>query len=474
MRTNLYMKSFYLITTISKRITVVVAVLYFAFWLNGCDDFTEVGMPVSELNTAAIFEQRNTAYAAMNDVYAKMRENGVLTGKTSGTSREMGLYTDEMKWYGSSTSTANNFYNNTVLPSIGTIANWWNFSYSQIYGADCIISGVAASTTLTQEDKDQLTGEAKFVRGMLHFYLLQLYGAVPYVTSTDYKVNSKAPRMPEAEVYQKIIADLEGARALLKADYATAERVRPNSFVATALLARVYLYQGAYAQASNSASAVMNNTDLYVLPDDLNSVFLKESSSTIWQFSPRTTTRNTDEGQTFIFNAVPPSNAGLTSLLISSFEAGDQRLTKWIASLTSGESVYYHPFKYKKLASSSPQVEYSIVLRLQEMYLIRAEARTQQGELIGAKEDLNVIRNAAGLENTTAVSKTDLLTAVLHERRVEFFTEYGHRFMDLKRAGKLDDFLSYKPSWQSTDRLLPLPQKELNLNSTLGAQNPGY
>lgn len=474
MRTNLILRSFYPTHTICKRITVVVSALCFAFWLNGCDDFTEVGMPVSELNTDAVFEERNTAYAAMNDVFAKMRENGVLTGKSSGTSREMGLYADEMRWYGNSTSTANNFYNNTVLPSIGTVANWWNFSYSQIYGANAIISGVAASTALTQDDKDQLTGEAKFVRGMLHFYLLQLYGAVPFVTSTDYKVNIKLPRMPEEEVYQKIIADLESASTLLKVDYENTERVRPNSSVAKALLARVYLYKGSYAEASNSASAVLNKTDLYALPDDLNSVFLKESSSTIWQFSPRTTTRNTEEGQTFIFNAAPPSNAGLTSLLISSFEAGDQRLIKWIRSKSNGESVYYHPFKYKKLASSSPQVEYSIVLRLQEMYLIRAEARAQQGELTGAKEDLNVIRNAAGLENTTAVSKTDILTAVLQERRVEFFTEYGHRFMDLKRAGKLDDFLSYKPSWQSTDRLLPIPQKELNLNGALGAQNPGY
>ena len=470
MKTILFLNAF----NLYHRITFLLAVLSLSFMLKGCDDFTEVGMPVSELNTAAVFEERNTAYAAMNDVYAKMRENGVLTGKTSGTSREMGLYADEMQWYGSSTSTANNFYNNTVLPSIGTIANWWNFSYSQIYGANAIINGVAASTALEQEDKDQLTGEAKFVRGMLHFYLLQLYGAVPFVTSTDYKVNSKVGRMPEAEVYQKIVADLESASSLLKAEYENPERVRPNSFVAKALLARVYLYQGAYAQASNSASAVLNATDLYALPDDLNSVFLKESSSTIWQFSPRTATRNTDEGQTFIFNSAPPSNAGLSSSLISSFEVGDQRLNKWIRSKSDGELLYYHPFKYKKLPSSGPQVEYSIVLRLQEMYLIRAEARAQQGELIGAKEDLNVIRNAAGLENTMTVSKTDILRAVLHERRVEFFTEYGHRFMDLKRAGKLDDFLSYKPSWQSTDRLLPLPQKELNLNSTLGAQNPGY
>jgi hypothetical protein len=115
------------------------------------------------------------------------------------------------------------------------------------------------------------------------------------------------------------------------------------------------------------------------------------------------------------------------------------------------------------------------VLRLSEQYLIRAEARARQGDLIGAKDDLNVIRNAAGLGNTIAVTDIAIIDAVLRERRVELFTEYGHRFFDLKRYGTVNAILSLvKPGWEVTDSLLPLPETELLVNPNLLPQNPGY
>ncbi|MNL53547.1 SusD family protein [compost metagenome] len=110
-----------------------------------------------------------------------------------------------------------------------------------------------------------------------------------------------------------------------------------------------------------------------------------------------------------------------------------------------------------------------------EQYLIRAEARAEQGDLIGAKEDLDKIRTTAGLTGTTALSKQDILDAILKERRVEFFTEQGHRFFDLKRANALDAALApVKAGWNPTDQLLPLPESELTLNPNLNPQNPGY
>ena len=456
------------------KLVIIVMLFSIAFGLNGCDDFTDVGMPVTELNATAVFDQKNTANAVVIDLYAKIRENGILTGKTNGISRELGLYTDELGWYGSSTATSALFYNNTVLPSTLTVANWWSHSYNQIYSANAVIEGVAASTGLEQSDKDQLTGEAMFVRGLLHFYLMQLYGDIPYITSTDYTINATVSRMPSVQVYEHIIADLTQASILLSETYLSTERVRPNSFAAQALLARVYLYKGDYVQAANAASAVLNNTEIYSIPDELNDVFLKGSTSTIWQFSPRSATRNTDEGSTFIFNSGPPPAAALSESLVAGFESGDQRKVKWIRSRTNGTSTWYHSYKYKKTTNSTPQLEYSIVLRLAELYLIRSEARAQQGDLIGASEDLNVIRNKAGLEDTPSVTQQEILDAILQERRVEFFTEYGHRFIDLKRYNKLDTYLSVKPSWQSFHRLLPLPQRELNLNPNLGAQNSGY
>lgn len=458
-----------------SAIAVAFCLLSMLLLTASCDEFTEVGMPVTELNTNAVFEQKSTANAAMTDIYARIRDNGMLTGKASGIGREMALYTDEMTWYGSAAVHSANFYNNTVLPSTGTVSDWWNQGYSCIYATNAVLEGVSASTSLAQTDKNQLMGEARFVRGLLHFYLLQLYGKIPYVTRTDYTVNRSLPRLSENGLYEAIIADLEIAVELLPADYFTPGRVRPSADVAKALLAQVHLNHGDWAEAANYASAVLNKTDVYVWQEDLNAVFLKESTTAIWQFAPRNATRNTDEGTALIFNSAPPTVAALSEGLLNAFEPGDLRKENWTRTRSSGGTTWRHSYKYKKLGSATPQTEYSIVMRLAELYLIRAEARAEQGELSNAQEDLNKIRNTAGLGNTTANSREELLDAVLRERRVELFTERAHRFMDLKRAGKLDAYLSdTKPSWNTTDRLLPLPESELQLNPQLLPQNPGY
>ena len=207
----------------------------------------------------------------------------------------------------------------------------------------------------------------------------------------------------------------------------------------------------------------------------MNAGFLKDSPSTIWQLMPSTEGRNTNDGATFIFNSGPPPFAALRSELLNTFEPGDLRKMHWTRAITTGVTTWYHAYKYKQRGSTAATQEYSIVLRLSEQYLIRAEARAMQGDFIGAKEDLNLIRNLAGLPDTTAVTQQELLTAIWQERRVELFTEFGHRFFDLKRAQQLDSALqSLKPGWNSYEALLPLPESELLLNPNLAPQNPGY
>ena len=441
----------------------------------GCDSFVEVDLPSSQLNTSAVFEDKATANAAMTDIYSKLRDDGILTGTASGLSVAMSAYTDELTYFGSPTGATQFFYTNTVLPANGTVAGWWSFSYNQIYAANTVYEGVNASTKLTQADKDQLMGEALFVRGLVHFYLVTLYGAVPYVTTTDYEQNQAVSRMATTEVYSRIIADLEMAKTLLPAAYFGGTRIRPNKFVASALLARVYLYNGNNAEASNAASAVLNQTALYNLEPDFDNAFLKDSPSTIWQLIPQTDGRNTNEGASFVFNAGPPPFGALRNELVTAFEPGDLRKLHWTRAITNGSTTWYHAYKYKQRSPTAATQEYSIVLRLSEMYLIRAEARARLGELTNAIGDLNTIRALAGLAPTTAVTQQDLLTAILNERRVELFTEFGHRFFDLKRFGQIDNVLSVaKPDWNSEEALLPLPESELLLNPNLEPQNPGY
>lgn len=458
----------------SRPLLSLLALISIAPVIKSCDDFTETPMPITELNAMAVFEDLSTANAARANLYAQIRDNGMLTGKTTGMSKEMGLYGDELTWFGSSTQSSALFFNNTLMATNSSVENWWNNCYSQIYAANALMEGLERSEKLKASDKKVLIGHAKFARALVHLYLVQLYGAVPYIASTDYNVNKTIQRMPEAEVYDKIIEDLEAAIVMLPADYNNATRSLANSFAAQALLSRAYLYAGKWAEASNSASAVLNNTSLYVWETELNNVFLKGSTTTIWQYAARTPTRNTDDGSTFIFNAAPPTAVALTSQQMAAFELGDQRKIKWTRARVKEDLTFYHAYKYKKIGGETPQTECTVVLRMGEQYLIRAEARARQGELISAKEDLNKIRNRAGLANTTAATATELLQAILHERQVELFTEFGHRFIDLKRFGALDTALAYKGDWNSTEQYLPLPQTELNLNPNLGSQNAGY
>lgn len=448
-----------------------------ACMLNSCDSFVDVELPKSQLTTVTVFEDYATANAALIDTYANIRDKGMLTGTGLGISNQLGNYADEITSTQNPNNPSLNFYNNSLLPSNTSISGYWNITYNQIYEANAVIEGVAASKNLSIEQKKQLTGEALFIRTLLHFYLVNLFGDAPYISQTDYKKNSTVTRAPTVEVYQNSITDLENAVAVLP-EATTAsdlERVRPNKSTAQALLARVYLYNKSYPEAANMASAVLNQEGLYGLEQNITKVFLIGSKETIWQLQSGNAGVNTAEASFFTFTSGPPPLVSLSDNLVNSFGSNDLRKSNWIKTITKGTSTWYHAYKYKENKSTSVSKEYSIVFRLAEQYLIRAEARAQQGDLIGAKEDLNKIRHRAGLTDTTASSQQEIFDAILQERRWELFTERGQRFFDLKRTQKLDNTLTgLKLGWNTTDSLFPIPQSELSANPNLLPQNPGY
>jgi len=437
-----------------------------------CDGFVEVDLPASQLTSETVFKDVSSAEAALAGMYAKLRSTGMLNGSGSGISFYLGLYADELDYY--QQTTVNNFYNNSLFAADFQVTALWNQSYNQIYTANSIIEGLNKSTSIPSANKNQLIAEALFIRGLLHFTLTNLFGDIPYIKSIDYKINSTASKLTTAEIYENSTKDLSLASDLISETYPTSERTRPNRSTVKALMARVYLFMKLYPEASNAASSVINNP-LYKQENNLDRIFLKACSTTIWQFSPSAAGANTSEGNLFILKAGPPQLVALRPDFINAFEPGDKRKTQWTAKVTNGSSSWYYVSKYKQDLSTPVSVEYSVVLRLAEQHLIRAEARAYQGDLIGAKEDLNIIRNNAGVANTTAQNAEEIIEDVLKQRRFEFFTEFGHRFFDLKRNGKLDQTLSLvKAGWNSDDELLPIPDLELNANPNLKPQNPGY
>ncbi|MFC4478965.1 RagB/SusD family nutrient uptake outer membrane protein [Flavobacterium chungangensis] len=466
----------YFIIKKQKKTNVKFLLPLFIFILfTCCDSFVDVDLPQSQLTKDAVFQSSATANAAVTDIYSRMRDQGILTGTSLGLSNSLGNYADEFQCYALPTDSSMPFFTNSLLSSNSNIANYWNTSYNYIYASNAVIEGLENSSHLNKAEKEGLKGEALFIRALMHFYLINLFGSVPYVTSTDFTVNNTVKKNSPEFNYDLLLKDLEEAAVLLPQEYRNSERTRPNKYGVLALLARAYLYNRNWEEASNTVSAVLNQNSLYQLESQLTNVFLKKSKETIWQFQPLRIGKNTDEAATFIFTSGPPPLVSLTADFIDSLETGDLRRTNWIKGITGQGQTWYHAYKYRLNNAGTESLEYSVVLRLAEQYLIRAEARAQQGDLIGAKEDLNKIRSRAGLNNTSAISKEQILKAVAKERRKELFSEYGHRFFDLKRTGEISNILILtKPGWNAYDVMFPIPQNELNVNPNLLPQNEGY
>lgn len=453
--------------------TIMILSLTGASALFSCKKFVEVQPPADLLSSDLVFSSDNTAIATLTGIYSQMMSDG-----TQFCSAYMSLYAgmaaDELYYYtpdqkAEFTTNEISLLNHPIIES-----GFWNPCYRYIYAANKIIEGAAKSKSISATVKDRLTGEAKFIRAFCYFHLVNLFGDVPLILNTDFSSNSRVSRTSKESVYTQMVSDLKDAENLLPAVHPSANRARPNKYAAAALLGRVCLYLKDWSNAEAQSSLVIGS-GMYSLNPDLNAVFSLGSNETIWQLKPVVPSRNTWDGNLIL----PASSTStptylLTNSLMSAFEPGDQRKTAWTKSrIFSGDTLYY-PYKYR-IKTGTAVTEYYLVFRLAELYLIRAEARAEQNNLAGAAADLNLVRSRAGLLPTTASDAASMMLAIEKERRIELFAEWGHRWLDLKRTGRVDAVLgALKPgTWSATDALWPVPQTQINLNPSL-TQNPGY
>lgn len=439
-----------------------------------CKKFVDVPTPTNQIVNPIPFNNDATATATVIGIYSEMMRSSYQFSDGL-TSLYAGMSADELYYY--SPSSRDEFVKNKITQANhGNLKMlFWEPAYKFIYACNLCLEQLLKSSSLTPKVKNTLIGECKFIRAYCYFYLVNLFGDVPLIITSDYRVNSTLPRTPKNKVYEQIISDLKDALSLLDTSYPTSGRVRPNKWAAAALLSRVYLYNGDWINAEIEANAVIGS-GIYSLEADLNKVFLKDSKEAIWQLMPGNPIFNTYEGNAILQpnNTLSPTYL-ITSSLLNAFEAGDQRKDAWVGSRIFASQVEYYPYKYKVYGNSAPVTEYYMMLLLAEQYLIRAEARARQNNIEGAQNDINIIRRRAGLPDINYNSQQSVLTAIEQERRIELFAEWGHRWNDLKRTQRIDAVLgALKPTtWQSMDTLWPIPQDEINLNHAL-TQNPGY
>lgn len=486
----------------SNRYWLAIVIMTALTMTSSCRKLLSVPPPATQVTGDQVFSTDQQANSAIAGLYVSMI--GTTPGMdnfANGLSSRMGsLSADELV----SIYIGFNFplvdFNLNKITSEGSAESMsiWTSLYATIYNANAIIDGIAKSTSsrLSETARKQFTGEAKCIRAFCYFYLVNFFGDVPLVLTPEPLAVASMSRTPAADVYAQMVKDLTDAQNLLAQDYSVSEgkRIRVNQWAATALLARTYLYMGDYENAALEAGKVINHSSLFELESDLGKTFLTTSREAIFQLQQNVNDGLAGNATLEGYNLLPLGPFGvstyLSEQLLNAFEAGDQRRYQWIDSMRFSilgffpEELYFYPAKYRtgplnRVVGGAP-TEYYMLLRLAEQYLIRAEARSKGAEngADGAVSDLNAIRARAGLPALSQLpAGEELDKAVAKEWQTEMFTEWAHRWFNLKRTAKATETLAaipLKQPWAGDYQLLyPIPQESITNGSGM-IQNPGY
>ena len=351
----------------------------------------------------------------------------------------------------------------------------WNAAYNSINRCNNVLANLDKITS-SAANKNRAEGEALFLRSSMFFELVRLFAkypgdgdmntnpGVPLVLTPTSVVDasSNVARNTVKEVYDKVIADLTKAESLLPSSNSR----YANKWAAAAMLSRVHLMLGNYAQARDAADRVINGSGR-----SLTSVFsslwftyinLGGTTPGEYLFFIKVTNQdgvnaiNTYFGRTIgsIPGTAGRSDCKIRASHIAQYEAGDQRNY----FILSGGFNYTR--KHLDRFGDVP------VIRLAEMFLTRAECNQRLGTSVGAAplDDVNRIRTRAGLASLSAVTLSD----ILKERYLELAFE-GHNMPDKKRLRlNVGSF-----AWNSPKLIFPIPQREMDVNKNL-KQNEGY
>ncbi len=411
-----------------------------------------------------VFGTKETANEAILGIYSSCMD---LHNINSSITVLGGLVADELTAY-----TNNENYKEYELNNITphNVSLPWKNLYKIIYQSNDAITRIDNSSELDITDRNYFKGEALFIRAYAYYLLVNFFGEVPLLLSTDVQKNSMASRTAVDSVYSQVITDLKESISLLQSDRFGTDRNRINKWSASALLSRVYLYRNLWEEANDLTTAIISS-GVFLLEEDINNAFLISSKESLFFFE------NYDfsgllEPTLFIFQISP--TIVLSDNFINAIEPGDLRMEKWVEEKSYLDQNVYYPVKYK-IRGINNQERY-VLFRLAEQYLIRSEARAHLNRIPEAVQDINIIRGRVNLPLITEdISKDSCLQVIYKERRYELFAETPHRWFDLKRTGQATIILNaLKPAtWIDSDTLFPLPYNDIITNPNLH-QNRNY
>lgn len=476
---------------------IAIALLGFSF--SSCSDFLEQN-PQTDLSENDFYKTADDILSAVNGVYSSLQEgdiygNWYVFGEIPSDNTRNQL--------SGSVTTQNEFDQFYIDTQNSMIANFWKAAYKVINRTNTVlgrIDGIEINTELANRYKQ----ECKFIRALMYFNLVRVYGDVPLVLkeisiSESYDIL----REPKENVYNQIIADLKEAQDL-PVSYSTAEDGRATQGAAKALLANVYMTLHKYAEAETILAEIINSGRYSLLentPGSLNIDGYKNVFSPVNHnskegiFEIQFLKGGYGEGSNYA-NNFAPENSGTNVVAVggtggnnipemdiyNAYEEGDLRRdfsmslgyydnrknNEWV------ESRYVCKFMDVPYQNNDASNNYPVI-RYADVILMYAEALNQNGKTAEACKYLNMTRRRGFGYQTTETSPVDLQTTdkaqfalmVEQERRVELAFE-NHRWFDLIRTGRAVEVMRSKGfSLNETNLICPIPQKQIDVNPKL-------
>ena len=476
---------------------IAIALLGFSF--SSCSDFLEQN-PQTDLSENDFYKTADDILSAVNGAYSSLQEgdiygNWYVFGEIPSDNTRNQL--------SGSVTTQNEFDQFYIDTQNSMIANFWKAAYKVINRTNTIlgrIDGIEINTELANRYKL----ECKFIRALMYFNLVRVYGDVPLVLkeisiSESYDIL----REPKENVYNQIIADLKEAQDL-PVSYSTAEDGRATQGAAKALLANVYMTLHKYAEEETILAEIINSGRYSLLentPGSLNIDGYKNVFSPVNHnskegiFEIQFLKGGYGEGSNYA-NNFAPENSGTNVVAVggtggnnipemdiyNAYEEGDLRRdfsmslgyydnrknNEWV------ESRYVCKFMDVPYQNNDASNNYPVI-RYADVILMYAEALNQNGKTAEACKYLNMTRRRGFGYQTTETSPVDLQTTdkaqfalmVEQERRVELAFE-NHRWFDLIRTGRAVEVMRSKGfSLNETNLICPIPQKQIDVNPKL-------
>lgn len=474
---------------------IITGVLIVILSSAACTKKNLFDQPLDAVSTATVFSSPERIDKASTGMYSALQNINWGCGRNFIYTDVQGLDANPSSFFG------NIGFFNQMRPDDGTITSAWIAAYTTIYTANLFVKNfMPVMNTVTLEKANQYLGEAKFIRAYNYFYLVNLWAqtytdpingasknlGVPLILEAAEDPFSSATQIPRSivkEVYDQIEKDLLDAETKLPMSYtgdAYTNVARATKGAARGLLMRMYLYEGNWAKAVSYADAIINSNiyGLNAAPEiPFRNYTTKESIFSIAFSGSNNPDRNNALAAHYspsVRGDISISNAYLNLMDTLNDLRYKNLVIKTIKGTGTAITQYFWTIKYTNFADWVP------VLRFPEVLLVKAEALARQGAAgdpanATALTLLNQVRTRSKASSLTVTTNQQLINAILTERRIELAFE-GQSYFDLQRTQQdipAHASVQNPQSYGSTYRVLPIPQRDINIMPTL-EQNKGY